>query len=104
MAALAKSGVTVLKTWYSGWNKHLSSRRCTVVLSSMGTVANPIPASALGFSKFEGPVHLTIADNSIVLVGVPSADQSVLLLKAAGSNAPADFSGTFTGTFTGYAA
>jgi len=102
MADLASSSVVVLDSWYaSGLDKRIINRKLRVTLSSMGTTTNKIKASVLGFHSIEGPVTLIASDNSIMLVGTPSYDGTLVLLKAAGTNAPADFSGTFIGVFVG---
>jgi hypothetical protein len=69
----------------------------------MGTATNKIQASVLGFRTIEHCTPLTIADNSVMLVAAPSYDGTLLLLKAAGTNAPADFSGTYECVVTGRA-
>lgn len=101
MATLAASGVTVSRSWFMGLKKDVLLKEVSVVLSSMGTATNYLPASAFGFARFVGPAHFTKSDNSVVLVGVPSYDGTKLLLKAADTNAPADYSGTFAGVVSG---
>lgn len=104
MANLASSGVTIEDSWTSGGNngKKYNYYRCTAVLSSMGTVANNIPAAAFRLQTIEGSTPWTLSDNSIVVVANPNVAKSLLLLKAAGTNAPADYTGTFSFTIWGY--
>jgi hypothetical protein len=107
MANLAASGVTITRSYLE---KFPSTEQrvldVSIVLSSMGTVANNIPATSFGLARFYGPVVLVKSDNSVILVGTPSADGTLLLLleatAAAGTNAPADFSGTYVGQVKGY--
>jgi len=103
MAALASSAVTLNDNWTSQGNngKKYSFRNVTLVLTGQGTVANPIPASALGLTKVIGAYPLTKSDDSLFVLGASNAANSVLLLKAAADNVPADYSGTFTGTVYG---
>jgi hypothetical protein len=74
----------------------------TAVLTNQGTVANSITASVLGLTSIFESSSLVASDNSAILVSVPSADGTKLLLKAAATGAPADYAGTFTGNVTGY--
>jgi hypothetical protein len=74
----------------------------TVVLSSMGTVTNTIPATAFGLTRFYGPVVLVKSDNGDVLLGTPSVDGTILLLKESDTNNFADASGTYYGQVKGY--
>ncbi len=103
MANLAASGVTITRSYLE---KFPSTEQrvldVSIVLSSMGSATNNIPATSFGLARFYGPVVLVKSDNSDMLLGTPSADGTLLLLKAAGSNAPADFSGTYVGQVKGY--
>src|ERR1700678_2606187 len=54
-----------------------------------------IPASAFGMSVIREVSGVTKSDNSVILVAAPKADGSGILLKAAGTNAPAQYTGTF---------
>lgn len=103
MANLAASGVTITRSYLE---KFPSTEQrvldVSIVLSTMGTAANNIPATSFGLARFYGPTVLVKSDNADMLVGVPSANGTLLLLKAAGSNAPADFSGTYVGQVKGY--
>lgn len=101
MANLASSAVTVNKSWFAGLKKELIHRNVTVVLSGHGTAANAITAESMNVRRFEGVSNLTKADDSEVILGVPSYDGSKLLLKAVASNAPAAFTGTYSGLIIG---
>lgn len=104
MANLGTSGVTIVDSWTGGGNngKKFNFYKCVVVLSSMGTAANAIPASAFRLQTLEGSTPWTIADNSVAIVAAPNVAKSQLLLKAAATNAPADYSGTYYCTVWGY--
>lgn len=68
-----------------------------VVLSSMGTTTNSIPATAFGVTKILSCSPLINNDNDEIAVAAPSYDGSKILLKTADTVAPADFTGTFRG-------
>lgn len=101
MADLASTAVTVKNSWYGGLGKEIIHREVDVTLSGQGSTSNKITAEALGLDEFEGISVLTKDDDSAVVVGAPSADKKTLLLKAAATNAPADYTGDFTGVITG---
>lgn len=101
MADLAASGVVVVSSWYEGHDRGILNRHLRLTLSTMGTATNKILASVLGFAKIERCSPLVKSDDSVMLVASPSYDGSMLLTKAAGSNAPADFSGTYECVVTG---
>ncbi len=101
MADLAAGGIAHITAWYNGWKKDVINREVTVTLAAMGTAANAVPAASFGFSKFRGIAYLTKSDNTEVILGVPSYDGTKLLLKAAATNAPADFTGTYHGVVAG---
>lgn len=101
MANLAESAVGVDRTWYSGIKKEIVSKEVDVTLASMGTATNYLPAASFNLSVFVGLSYLTKSDNSEVIIGVPSFDGSKLLLKAADTNAPADFTGAYHGVVQG---
>lgn len=101
MADLAASAVTVLKTKYMGTKKEILVKECTVVLSAQGTATNKILASILGLTYFQGISVFTKSDNTEVVLGVPSYDKTFLILKAAATNAPADFTGTYRAEISG---
>jgi hypothetical protein len=102
MANLAPSAVTVKSNFELGDRYQKSMQESvldlTLVLAAQGdgTSGNDIPASALGLSVIYECSSAVKADNSIILVAAPKADGSGILLKNAGSNAPAQFTGTFS--------
>lgn len=104
MADLGTSAVTILRqssrTLSNGtvlWEK-----ACVVTLTTQGTVANKILATAFGLSAFEESSSFSKNDNTEIVVAGVSADRSYLLLKAAGTNAPADFAATYNAYVKGY--
>lgn len=104
MADLATSAVAYVRGWTEGsvTGKERIARLLTLTLTGQGTVANKIPASALGFLKVEECSSAVLSDNTLVLVASPSADGTFVLLKAAATNAPDDYTGAFTLTVKGY--
>ncbi len=105
MANLASTGVVTNANYTGNGNngKKHSFKEVTVTLSSMGTTTNTIPAAAFGMSKIAGSSPWTLSDNSIVVVANPNVLGTLLLLKAAATNAPADYTGAFTATIWGTA-
>lgn len=103
MANLAASGVTVNSQWNEGGlnGKRRSGRNVTLVITSMGTATNNIPAAVLGLSKIESSTAAVKSDNTVILPTTPSANGALLLLGGGASNAPADYTGTFTLTVYG---
>lgn len=101
MADLASSAVTVRASFPLrdgfGKSRFESVRDLTVVLAAQGdgSAGSNIPAAALGFSAIYSVESITKSDNSIILVGAPKTDGSAILLKAAGTGAPAQYTGTF---------
>lgn len=97
MADLAATAVSISNSGYkSGINgKRYKTRDVVLTLTSQGTTSNKILAGVLGLSAVAGCDPLVQDDNTDIVVGAPSYDGTVLLLKAAGSNAPADYTGTF---------
>lgn len=96
MANLGTSGVTHIESWREAYaGKLVKARKVTMVLTSMGTVTNNIPASAFGLTTILECSPLINDGNDLVVVGSPNYDGTLLLLKAAGSNAPADYTDTF---------
>lgn len=104
MANLAASAVTVNAEYLGlgGNSKRGVFRELTLTLASMGTATNQIGATALGFEKILSSSPLIISDNTVMIVATPNYDGTLLLLKAAGTNAPADFTGTYKVTVFGY--
>lgn len=101
MANLTSAGVTKLAAFPLGdrfqKDRQESVVDFTVVLAAQGDGADGsnIPASAFGMSVIREVTTITKSDNSIILVGAPKYDGSGILLKAAATNAPAQFTGTF---------
>lgn len=104
MSALAASAVSITATGYTGGinGKKYRTREVTLTLTAQGTVANPIPASVLKLTEIIGCSPLVQDDNTDILVAAPDYAGANLLLKAAGTNAPADFTGTFRGIVYGH--
>lgn len=104
MADLTSASVSVLRTSSSTLSNGLTQfeKTATVTLTAMGTVANKVLASAFGLSSFEDSSMWTQTDNTIILVAAPASDRTYLLMKAAGTNAPADASGAFNCVVRGY--
>lgn len=96
MANLAASAVTLVDSWYSqGINgKKFKAKKLTLVLTGQGTATNKILASVLGLTSIVEAGPAITSDNASVIVASPSYDGTMLLLKAAGTNAPADFTAT----------
>lgn len=93
MAALASSAV--LRTKYLTLNQRQAERlvmkTLTLTLTGQGTVANSISAGVLGFTKIHSCSNAVSTVDDLIIVAAPSYDGSKLLLKAAGSNAPGDY-------------
>jgi len=99
MADLTQSGVTVLDTWTEGNvnGKRRVALRCQVALSGAGSGAtsNKIPASAFGLKKVEEVSLLVNDDSDLVIAASPNYAGTEIILKAAGTNAPASYTDTF---------
>jgi hypothetical protein len=102
MANLAASAVAILAGGYpmgDRFQKDMQESQydvqVTLLAQGDGTAGNDIPASAFGMSQINSVTDIAKTDNSLVLVGAPKADGSGILLKAAGSNAPAQYTGIF---------
>lgn len=108
MAELAASAVETLFTWLEGstgsTNRRARAAKVALTLTGQGTVTNFISAEVLGFDRIDEASAFVQDDDTDILVAVPSDDGSMLLLKASGTNAPADFTGTFTGVVRGASA
>lgn len=104
MSALASTAVSITDTGYNGGinGKKYRTREVVLTLTGQGTAANPIPASVLSLSEIIGASPLVQDDDTDILVAMPDYAGANLLLKAAGSNAPADYTGTFRGTVWGH--
>lgn len=101
MADLAASAVTLNRDWFAGLQRNVRNKDVTLVLAAMGTATNKIPAAALGFTKLLGGASLVKSDNTEIVLGVADSTGDNLLLKAAATNAPADFTGTYRGVVSG---
>lgn len=103
MADLAKSAVEITDSGYLGGigGRRYRSREVILTLTAQGTAANKILASVLSLTKVVGSSSFVKDDNTDIVVGAPSYSGAQLLLKAAATNAPADYTGTFRGTVWG---
>ncbi len=103
MADLAASAVTISKSYpgFGGNGRRYAFREAVFTLTAQGTAANKIPASVLKLDTIIGCFPLVQDDDTDVVVGSPDYAGNNLLLKAAGSNAPADYTGTFKGIVFG---
>lgn len=97
MADLAPSAVTVLRQDSRALSNGITlwTKAVSVTLTTQGTVANKILATAFGLSAFEESSAWSKSDNTEVVVAGISNDRSHLLLKASGTNAPADYAGVY---------
>lgn len=104
MADLASNAVTTLRTSSQTLSNGvvLYSKACNVTLTTQGSAANKILATAFGLSAFEESSSWSKTDNTEVVVAGVSSDRSYLLLKAAGTNAPADYAATYNVYVKGY--
>lgn len=103
MADLAASAVTVVNEWYTGRNQDRVTKQLRLVLTAQGTTTNKILASVLGFTKITYASPAVKSDNTLIVPAAPSIDGTMLLLKAAGTAAPADLTATVDLTVTGEA-
>lgn len=106
MADLTSAGVSVSRTMSETRSNGLTlfEKACTVTLATNGTMTagEKIPASAFGLSSLEEVSAFVKSDNTEVLAAGISNDRGNVLLKAAGSNAPAAYSGAYTCVVRGY--
>lgn len=109
MADLTSTDVTIdaNRSWELGdrFNKLIGKKlSVTLVLTAQGDGAagSNIPASALGLTTVFEVRPLTKSDDSLVVVGAPNYAKSGILLKAAATNAPAQYTGTFKTVVIGY--
>lgn len=104
MADLASSAVEITATGYTGGinGKKYRTRTVVLTLTGQGTTTNKIPASVLSLTEIVGCSPLVQDDDTDIVVAAPDYAGDNLLLKAAGSNAPADFTGTFRGIVYGH--
>ena len=105
MASLAQSAVTIIESWreLGLGGKQIKVRKATVALTGQGGTTNTIPASLFDMTTIYDCSSLVLSDNSLMITAAPSADGTILLLKAAGTNAPSDnaTNGTYTLTIKG---
>lgn len=91
MADLAKSAVTILESWLEvGTNRQLKVRRVKATLSGQGGGTDKINASLFDLTRIYDCSSFVKSDDSLMVTAAPSKDQTHLLLKAAGTNAPAN--------------
>jgi hypothetical protein len=97
MADLARTGVVKRKNYRTGGNNgsRFTAYECTVTLAAMGTAANKVLASAFGLDTITHVTPFVKTDDTLVIAAGPSNDGTHILLKAAGTNAPADYTGEF---------
>lgn len=96
MANLAATAVVQNDYFYPHRNQVRQVKNLTLTLTGQGTTTNKILASVLGFNIIRQASPAVKDDNTLVIVAAPSIDGSMLLLKAAGSNAPADYTAVVT--------
>lgn len=103
MANVAPSNVTLLNSQTFplgdrfGKDMKESQGDYSVVVTACGdgTTGHDIPASAFSMSQITEVVSVVKSDNSLILKASPKVDGSSILLSNAGSNAPAQYTGTF---------
>lgn len=103
MAALTSSAVTPTNYWLEKalGGKEIKVRQVTVVLTGQGDATDYIAASLFDLTEIIEASPLVKSDDSVTIVASPSYDKTKLLLKAAGTNAPATYSGTYKTTIRG---
>lgn len=115
MAHLASSGVVtvedhVVETYGTSrrkTRKKLVTLRATITLSSMGTVAASIPATAFGLSTILSCSAAVKSDNTVIVPAAPSANGALIVLASlvdatdATRAAPAALSGDYAIGLTG---
>jgi hypothetical protein len=106
MADLTTAGVSITRQAYEIRSNGLTywEKAVTVTLSTNGsaTATELIPASAFGLTTVEECSPLTKTDDTIIVVAAPSNDKTFILLKAAGTNAPASVTGAYKCVVKGY--
>lgn len=82
MADLTASDVTTVRSWTEGGTtgKNRKGALLKLVLTTMGSDTNKIPASALGFTKIESCSNAVASDDTKVYPAVPSNDGLNILL------------------------
>ena len=105
MADLAASAVTIDRAWQekNSGGQNLLCREVTATLASQGIVTSgsQIAASLFGLTTIRSCSNLIASDNSLIVVAAPDYTGTLLLCKAAGTNAPAAATGTFKFTVKG---
>jgi len=95
MADLTTAGVTIVNGWpVNHGSRIVKLREFSLVLDAAGDTTDIILASVLGFTEIVAAEPGILGDNASIIVAAPSLDGSMLLLKAAATNAPATYSGT----------
>lgn len=102
MAALAPTAVSLypgdiqVSEWPSGGkgNRARYKRYCKVVLTTQGTAANPIPASAFGLSKLTWCSMLYDRTNGKGIPAVVDPTTNTILLVGGAAGVPADVATT----------
>jgi hypothetical protein len=102
MAALASSAVSLypgdlsVSEWPTGGkgNRGRYTRNCKVVLTTQGTAANPIPASAFGLSKLISCGNLYDRTNGKAVPAVVDPTTNTILLCGGAAGVPADVATT----------
>ncbi len=102
MANVASTDVTILAGGFplgDRFQKDMQESQLdvSVVLDAAGdgTSTHLIPASAFGMWVIREVSGIVKSDNSVILKGSPTASGDGILLSNAGSNAPAQYTGTF---------
>lgn len=104
MAALDASAVTIDASWVEKGlgGKHIKVRQATVVLTGQGDATDTIAASLFDLTYIIECSPLVKSDDTLLVVSSPSYDRTILLLKAAGTAAPANATnGTYKLTIRG---
>jgi hypothetical protein len=102
MAALANTAVSLypgdigMSEWPTGGkdNRARYTRNCKVVLTTQGTAANPIPASAFGLSKLSWCSMLYDRTNGKAIPAVVDPTTNTILLCGGAAGVPADVATT----------
>lgn len=94
MANLAATAVVVNDYYFPHRDQVRIRKNVTLTLTGQGTATNKILASVLGLISISSATPAVKTDDTLVIDAAPSTDGTFLLLKAAGSNAPADYTAT----------
>jgi hypothetical protein len=100
MADLTSSNVTTSRSYRSSSKGDKAEdvvKQVTVVVTAAGSggAGAKLPASAFGLTSITRVGSFVKDDNSLFVVATPNYTGTEILLKNAGSNAPADYTGTF---------